>query len=590
MKSRGKSRQVEIHRAPRSSPLDTTLRAVRPAIGLMLVFSLFANLLRLTIPLYMLQVIDRVLSSGNLDTLFYLTLVAVFALAAGGGISAVIRILQNRVGAWMESELLEPVLRASLDGRLTDRSIGAQSLRDVTQLRKFYGNQGLTTLFDLPWVPVFLFVIYLLHPLLGVIGIVFAVILLALAVLNDILTRAALERGSQGSSQLADSFGRGVQHANLIHAMGMLPAFLGIARGKSEDALTSQNVASERGAIVLSTIRLLRQMAQIMMLAAGAYLVLGGEATTGLMIAGSILLNLALSPIDQAVATWRGVVSLRDAQGRLRLQLAVSDEKARRGRAALSEPRGELSVERAMHIPQGRSRPVIKPVSFGLAAGQMVGIIGPAAAGKSVLARMLVGLVPPQAGTVQLDGVDLHEWLAAGLGRHVGYLPQSPAFFAGTIADNIARLDVDTPERNAAVRQAAEAVQAHGFILNLPQGYETDLDSVVPFLSQSELQKLALARAFYGMPRLVVLDEPAASLDRSGEAALVEILAAFKERGSTLVVVSQRPALMRMCDKLILLRDGVMQAFGEPEKVLKQLRDAEEDAGKRLRMLHIANG
>jgi ABC-type protease/lipase transport system fused ATPase/permease subunit len=331
-------------------------------------------------------------------------------------------------------------------------------------------------------------------------------------------------------------------------------------------------------------------MAQILMLAAGAYLVLDGEATTGLMIAGSILLNLALSPIDQAVATWRGVVSLRDAQGRLRLQLAVSDERTRRGRAALSEPRGELSVERAMHIPQGRSRPVIKPVSFGLAAGQMLGIIGPAAAGKSVLARMLVGLVPPQAGTVQLDGVDLHEWLAAGLGRHIGYLPQSPAFFAGTIADNIARLDVDTPERNAAVRQAAEAVQAHGFILNLPQGYETDLDSVVPFLSQSELQKLALARAFYGMPRLVVLDEPAASLDRSGEAALVEVLAAFKERGSTLVVVSQRPALMRMCDKLILLRDGVMQAFGEPEKVLKQLRDAEEDAGKRLRMLHIANG
>lgn len=580
--------QQESATPNRSTPLEAALQALRTVVGLMLGFSFFANVLRLTIPLYMLQVVDRVLSSGNLDTLLYLTLIAIAALVTGGAINAVVRTLQNRMGSWLDAELIEPVLRSSVDGRLTQRSMGMQPLRDLAQLRNYYGGQAFATLFDLPWVPVFLVVIYMLHTTLGVVSTLFAIVLLALAILQDQLTRKAQERAGRETSQLNESVSRGVQNGDLIHAMGIMPAFLNSASAASERARSAHDAVNERGALLLSLIRTIRQAAQITILATGAYLVLDAEATTGLMIAGSILLNLALSPLDQASAAWRGWMMAREAQARLRRQLSVTDETVVRGRAALSQPRGELALDRAMYIPQGRARPVIKPLSFSIAPGEMIGVIGTAGAGKSALCRLLVGLVPPQSGLVQLDGVDLHEWIAAGLGRHVGYLPQDVSFFAGTIADNIARLEPDSPQRASAVREAAEMVGLHSSILNLPQGYETELDSA--FLSRSELQRVALARAFYRTPQLIVLDEPASFLDRSGEAALVDALSTLKEQGCTLVIVNQRPALMRLCDKLILLRDGVMEAFGEPETVLEKLRKSDRLGEKQRGMLHIAHG
>ena len=304
-----------------------------------------------------------------------------------------------------------------------------------------------------------------------------------------------------------------------------------------------------------------------------------------MVVAGSILLNLALTPLDQTMMTLRGVMSVREAIDRLRRQLGVSDQKAALGRMVLSVPTGHLSVDKALYMPPGKARPIIKPTTFEVAPGEMVGIIGPAGSGKSVLCKMLVGLLQPQGGSVQLDRIDVYELVTGELGRHVGYVSQSPVFFPGTVEDNIGRLDAPGSQRSLAVRQAAEMMQIHAVISAFPQGYETDLQQVLPNLSRSEQQRQVLARAFYGDPQLIVLDEPAESLDRAGEAALVDALREAKERGCTIAVVSQRPALMRLCDRLLLFRDGVMESVGEPEKVLAQLRDSDN-----RRSLWVANG
>jgi PrtD family type I secretion system ABC transporter len=572
--------------------IDETLRAIRPALGLIGGFSICTNILRLTVSLYMLQLVDRVLSSGNEDTLLYLTVIAVFALITGGAIMAVVKSVQTRIGSWIEATMIEPTLQAALGGKLTNRSMGGGVTRDLAQVKNFYSGQTLTTLFDLPFSPLFIVVIYLLHPTLGFVATGFAVILLAMAAVNDLLTRELQEKGQQENGRLNEQVGRASRNADLLHAMGMVPAFLAQAVTQSAVARSHQDKAGERGGWISAVNRTIRQIAQIGMFATGAYLALEGEATTGVMMAGSILLNLALSPVDQSMTSYRQILNYRQALTRLRRQLSVVDPRSQKGRTATKAPRGELVVERAVQLLQspGRTRPLLKQINFAVHPGQMLGIIGPSGSGKSLLCRMLVGLSSPTAGSVQLDGVDMHEWMAAGGGRYSGYVSQDACFFPGTVGDNIARFDPPSLERQVALHAAAELVQAHGTIMNLPQGYETDMDEVVSFLSRGELQKIALARAIYGNPRLVVLDEPANALDRMGEAALVSALAGLKEQGCTIVVVSQRPNIMRLCDNLLLLRDGAMDAYGDPATVLEGLKNDEGGGPGRGRRLRVAHG
>lgn len=589
-----RSNQPDAEATSRSTPLDTTLRAIRPALVMIGGFSVCTNILKLTISLYMLQLVDRVLSSGNEDTLLYLTLIAIFALVTSGAIGGVVKTVQNRIGSWIEATMIEPTLRSSLGGKLSNRSMGGQATRDLTQIKNFYSNQTLTTLFDLPFSPIFIIIIYWLHPVLGLVGTCFVVVLLAIAVINDLLTRSLQERGQQESGRLGESVGRANRNADVLYSMGMVPAFISQATAQSASARSFQDKAGERGSLISSVSRTIRQLAQIAMYGVGAYYVIQGEATTGIMMAGSILLNLALSPIDQSMNAYRMILNYRQSLTRLRRQLSVVDERSLRGKAVSAAPAGELVVDRAMQLIQGvgRAKPLIKQVSFTIPPGGMLGILGPASAGKSVLCRMLVGVAPPTGGSVQLDGIDMHEWMAAGGGRYVGYLPQEPDFFPGTIGDNIARFDQPSLDRQIALHAAAELVQAHGPIMNLPQGYETDMDEVGSYLSRSELQKIALARAVYGRPSLIIFDEPANALDRLGEAALVDALGALKDDGCTLVVVSQRPNIMRLCDNLLLLRDGAVESYGEPGAVLEQLKGDEggNGGGGKGRRLRVAHG
>ena len=566
------------------SILDAVMARVRPAVALLFGFSVVANLFKLVFPLFLLQVVDRVLSSRDTYTLVFLTLIAVFALAAGSVINVVVRIYQTRLGSWVEGTLLEPTIRSGVNGRLNRRSLGPQILRDLTQVGGFFGNNTLSMMFDLPWVLIFMTVLYLMSPVLGAIATAFAVVLVILAFLHGAVTRSAQDALGEETGQAAQMVARGFQNAEVIHAMGLTDRFLHAASTRSDLARAGKDANAERGETLMMAIRGIRQMAQICVLAAGAFLVIEGSVSAGVMIAGSILLGLALSPIDQAPATWRGWLMYRDSSARLRRQLATLDESALAGRASATAPRGDITVTEALYLPPGQRRPVLRPISFSVGPGETVGIIGSSGSGKSVLVRMALGLLPPTGGSVQLDGVNMHEWLATGIGTHIGYQPQDLSFLAGTVGDNIARFDPPSVERAARLQAAAGEVGVLDTILNLPQGMETDCDVAVATLSRGTLQQLSLARAFYGDPQIIVLDEPTTFLDRVSEQALVEALDRAKARGATTLLVTQRSALLRSCDRLILLRDGMMDGYGPPDTVLERLRNGQRQGPANLRL------
>ena len=555
------------------TPLNEAMRAVKPAFAVMLAFSLFSNLLKLTIPLYMLQIIDRVLSSGSEDTLLYLTLIAALALVVASTLLAVQKVIQNRIGQWLEERLFRPVLTASLDGQLVGRSMGSQAVRDLSMVRQFISSQGLATLLDAPWTPIFILVIFLLHTWLGLLTVAAAILLLLLAGINDILIRNRQMAAQAQSNRLFQEVERGSHNAAIIHAMGLLDAFLARLDTIRRSARDDDERVNERNASITGLTRFIRQLAQVLTYATGAYLVLEGEVTSGVMIAGAILLSLALSPVDQAISAWRGMVNTWQARGRIQQQLAAVAARADVPYEA-PRPEGHLVLQQALFMPQGRGRPVLRPLSFEVRPGEMLGVLGPSSSGKSTLLRMLVGVVAPTGGSVRLDNADLHRQLSGDIGRHIGYLPQDPMLFHASIADNIARLEPATREgRNSAVVEAARMANIDSAIIELPDRYETIVDNDTLILSRSERQRIALARALYGRPRLIVLDEPATFLDRSSEAALIENLAQLREQGSTIVLVSQRPTLLEICDRLLLLRDGMIEAYGEPKAVMERLRD-----------------
>lgn len=552
--------------------LERALRAMRPVLAVMLVFSFFANVLRLTIPLYMFQIFDRVMSSRSVDTLIYLTLIAVLAILVGSALAIVGQVLQGRLAAWFERQLATPVLSATLDGQLSGRSMGQQTLRDLHQIKSFIAGPPLGTLLDAPWVPLFIFVIFLFHYVLGLVALTAALVLVAVAVVNDLLTRRLQQAASEGNARTMREVDSGLRHATIVHSMGLMPSFLGRVERLSEAARETQNVVHERSAMITGLSRFIRQGAQIVIMCAGAYLVVKQEATVGVMIAGSFLLSSALSPVDRAMGAWRGVVTAWGARRRLIQQLAAVPQRSEGDHA--SEPgKGHLVVHQATYIPLGRNRPVLRPMTFEVLPGEILGVLGPGAAGKSTLAQLLVGALAPSSGSVQLDKVDLHEQLSADMGRNLGYLPQDPMLFPATVAENIARLEVKGgAEFSRQLVEAAQLASVHEAILNLPQRYETPIDDNSLLLSRSERQRIALARAFFGRPKLIVLDEPTTFLDRAGEATLIKSLRQLRAEGSTIVLVTQRPTLFDICDKLLLLRAGMIEAYGAPERVLARIR------------------
>jgi ATP-binding cassette, subfamily C, bacterial exporter for protease/lipase len=529
------------------------------------IFSLAANLLLLVSSIYMLQVFDRVLSSGSVDTLLWLTVAAMFAIAVYGVLELARRRLLSRTAAWLDTELAGPVIRRGVEARLA----GVQSeagLADLQEMRSFLAGDAVLAFLDAPWMPVFIAVIWLMHPVLGWLALMGAIILLIVAVANDLLTRRLLEQSRTALRRNQRRAKDYLDNAETVRALGMLGPLLhrwqNARRRLREDSDRASAVTSGLTYLTKST----RLALQILILGAGAWLMLHGELTGGGMIAAALILNRALSPVERALGAWRGYVSARAA----RANLAKLFRATRAGEASLSLPRptGRLAVENLRFQPKDCSAPIIRKVDLTVEPGETCGIIGPSGSGKSTLCRLLVGVWRPTSGHVRLDGADVTGWNPDELGQHIGYLPQTVELFPGTIAENIARMrEVD----DAAVIEAAMLADVHEMVLRLPEGYDTDVGAHGHRLSGGQKQRIALARALLGDPALIVLDEPNANLDGAGEQALYRALVELKNRRRTILIVAHHPSALRIADKLLVLKEGCVAAFGERDPMLRAL-------------------
>ncbi len=527
-------------------------------------FSLAINLLYLTSPLYMLQVYDRVLASGSEATLIALTLVAALAFLALGLLDAARAQVLNRAGIRID-EAATAFLYPAVFERPAAPHGGqrAQAFRDLDTVREFIAGNGLAALFDLPWLPVYLAILFVLHPVLGIVASAGALLLLALAGLNEILIRRTTAEGVETAIRNHAAMEAGLRNVDTIRAMGMLGGLVAVWRRGRGRQIGLQAIARNRGAWIQSVIKIVRLMLQSFMLGAGAWLVLEQQMTVGAMFAGTILATRALAPVEQAVGVWRALIATRLAYRRLDRVLEASGAPA--GEAtALPTPQGAVSVEGLILAAPGGDKPILKGVSFQVKAGDTVGIVGPSGSGKSTLARLLVGAIRPTAGAVRLDGADVFAWDRADFGRHVGYLPQEVDLFPGSVRDNIARFGGAS---DAEVVEAARRADVHELILRLPKGYDTELGEDGFKLSVGQRQRVALARAFLGEPRLVVLDEPNTGLDAEGEAALSRSIQRLKRAGRTVILVAHWPRLMKLADTLLVIRNGLVEAYGPTEEI-----------------------
>jgi PrtD family type I secretion system ABC transporter len=547
------------------TPLDHALREARQGLLVVAALSLFLNLLALTSPLYMFQVFDRVLASGRVETLVALTAIAAFALLCLGGLEVIRSGALGRISTWLDRTLAQPVLEASVGESLAGRPIGGQAMNDLAQLRAFINSQGIVPIFDAPWTPIFVAVIWLLHPWLGILALLSAALLFGLALANELLTRAPLADASQAWLTAQRRYETALRNAEVVQAMGMLPALLRRWQGDHERGLDGQQRAGDRTGWIYGSSKFVRLFVQVAILGLGAYLVLQGALTSGGMIASSILLGRALAPVEQAIGAWKGFVAARAGHDRLRRLLQRHPGEA--AAMQLPAPQGRIAVdELRFRAPDGR--PILKGVSFELAAGEVLAVVGPSASGKSTLCRLLTGVWPPEAGHVRLDGAEVHRWDRVDFGRHVGYLPQDVELFAGSVRDNIARMGEAADE---AVIAAAQLAGVHDMILHLPAGYATEVGPQGAILSGGQRQWIGLARAMFGAPRVVVLDEPSASLDQVGESAVLDAIGRLKARGSTVVLVVHRPRLLTHVDKVLVLAEGAGVLFGPRDQILARI-------------------
>jgi PrtD family type I secretion system ABC transporter len=535
--------------------------------------SLVLNLALLMPALYMMQVFDRVFSSSSLETLVMLSAITLLFLALAYFVDAVRARALAFAGRSLDRLLSPEALRSSLEQAATaPRQRDIDALRDIAQLRGLLNGSGILALFDAPWFPIYLTVIGLMHPTLGLCAAVGAVMLAALGVLNDRLTRgraAAVLGRSRESLRGAEALAR---NAEAIVGMGMTSAAVACWQTGHDELLLAQQRHGEISSALAALARTIRQILQVATLGIGAWLVIDLQASAGVMIAATILLGRALQPVEHLIGGWRVLVDARGAWRRLAAERAGAAGSAR---VALPAPTGRIDVERLTFAFPTASTPLLKSVSFSLAAGESLGVIGPSASGKTTLVRLMLGLWKPQAGVVRLDGADVAAWDRDALGPHVGYLPQDVELFAGTVGENIARFArLDGAVSSERVVRAAQLAQAHEMILALPQGYETQIGEAGAALSGGQRQRIALARALYGDPKLVVLDEPNANLDVAGEAALLAALAALKERGATVVMIAHNPAVTATLDKLLVLRNGALELFGPSAAVRARLVSA----------------
>lgn len=550
----------------KKSEVRAALATCRNAFVMTAAFSAFINLLMLVSPMYMMQVYDRVLHSRSEATLLMLTLITVGLL----GVMALLEVIRSRVlvrvGGRLDQEMSERILSAQFQASL--HRVGsnpAQASRDFDTVRQFLTGSGIFAFFDAPWTPLILAVIFIFHPVLGLIALVGGILLFALAIVNEAVTKKPLEEANRNAVVAAGAIDSSMRNAEVLEAMGMFGNFRRRWAGRREEILRLQAVASDRAGIIMGLTKYLRLLLQTAILGGGAWLAIHEQISPGVIIAASILMGRALAPVEQAIGTWKQFVGARIAYRRLNELLARIPQPV--PRTELPRPAGDLKVETVVVVPPGGSAPTLSRVSFDLAAGQVLGVIGPSGAGKSTLARLLVGAWRPYAGTVRIDGADLHNWDPERRGTFMGYLPQDVELFDGSVSENIARFgELDSDAIVAAARRAG----VHDMILRLPQGYDTPIGTGGCALSGGQRQRIGLARAVYGGPAMVILDEPNSNLDDEGESALVHAISELKRAGTTVIIISHRPSILSATDQILVLADGGVRMFGNRNEVLSR--------------------
>lgn len=555
-------------RSPSENSLHTALKACRESFLSVGFFSFFINALMLVPTFYMLQVYGRVITSGSLTTLSMLTLIMTGLVITLGCLewtrSRIMVRVSNRLDMLLSRQVYKASFKRALESGGMDAS--AQPLNDLTGLRQFLSGNGLFAFFDAPWLPIYIAVMFMFHPWFGWVATGSALLLLLLAFVNERLTGPTLAQANKEHIGASLYTTKNLRNAEVIESMGMLETLMDRWWTRQKNVLLLQSRASDKGAMISTLSRSFRILVQSLILGLGAYLAVDHQVGAGLVFAGSVLLGRALAPIDLIIGSWKGFIAARSQYARLNAILA--SQQAQPERMSLPAPKGDVQVENLTVAAPGSNIAIIKNISFSVPAGCVVGIIGPSAAGKSTLARALLGIWAPLQGVVRLDGADISAWDKHELGPHIGYLPQDIELFEGSISDNIARFTRVDSEK---VILAATTAGVHDMILLLPDGYDTVIGGDGVVLSGGQRQRIGLARALYGSPRLIILDEPNSNLDEVGDRALIAALHRIRLSGATLFVITHRTNIVSQLDRLMVMSNGGLSLFGPRELVLTEL-------------------
>ena len=553
--------------SPPKTPLEAALRACAGSLGLIFAYSCSYNLLLLAPSIYLLQIYDRVLSSRSGDTLLMLTLIVAFTVVIGGVLDALRRAALGRIGEWLEEELHPAVLAACFEYAYeADRTRASEAYRDLMTLRQFAQSGACSMLFDVLWTPLFVGVLFLVHPLLGVIGTLSALLLLGLGFAGDFLTEGPLARSSAALTRSHGWFGMAVGNLHVIRAMGMLDGAARLIREAAQDARSEHEVVQRRNEILMLISKPARALAQVLIMGTAAWLVLEQSRSPAIIFATTLLFGRAIAPIEGAIAGWKASAMALAAYRRLNGIMAAVSPVANI-KDFSERPKGSLSVNNVGVALPGSGQLMLKGVSFRLAPGECLGIIGPSGSGKSTLGKIIAGISAPTMGSVLLDSIDVLAVRDSGGGRRLGYLPQDIDLFGETIKDIIARLDDADLQK---VIQAAKLAGLHEIIIQLPRSYDTVIVGGAANLSRGFRQRLGLARAFFGDPHLVVLDEPNASLDYLGECVLFEAIEQMKAANTTVIIITHRIGILAATDKIAIMQGGAVSAFGDSKEIIER--------------------
>lgn len=566
--------------------LSRGLAAARRKFVVVAIFSLCANLLLLALPIYLFQLSDRVYTSRSVDTLVMLSVVVIAAIAAFVFLDIMRRLILTRVAVETESRLGAPVLSAAAKGAQSGISRDFQTLGDLQQLRAFITGPVILMMLDAPVAPFYLLAVFLIHPHLGAIVTATGLALVVIALFNQKLTAVPFAQANTYAARANLASDAMARNAQVINAMGMIPEGVQIWGRETAESLKAHVIAQDRNTYLAGISKMVRLSTQVAILGWGAWLALHDALTGGMVIAASIVASRALAPLEGTIEGWRGFIHARSSYARIKTLLQNSPLNLERLR--LPNPAGRLSVERILYVPPPSKKVILNGVSFELEPGESLAIVGTSGAGKSTLARMLVGSITPTAGNVRLDWMDLRNWDPRQFGESVGYLPQDVQLFPATIKANIARMREDASD--AAIFEAAQLADVHEMISQFAAGYETQVLIDGSPLSGGQKQRIGLARAFFGNPRLVVLDEPNSNLDAAGEMALARALSRAKDKKISIVAITQRPSLLQSVDRIMILKDGTAQAIGKREDIMPLLSGRPPNGNNGAAPVNGANG